>query len=779
LVLAAVITVGVGLGPHVAVFGLFDRLILRPLPFHKPGRLVQIQLVVSRGGRHPQASLPFDYASALAERRDTFAGLAYASGSPATYPVPGENPLVLSALTPNALEVLGITPALGRDFVEADLSDRLSKPILLTYETWTGRFHASDRVLGQSWKDRSVAYRIIGILPRHFILPSSRLLERIDGVVPFRTVSLPGQLITAPFARLQPGVSVAEAREAARAAVSMMHWEGTDEPKPGDPAAGLDVRPLQSGIAALVEPYLWLLFGAVWLVFVVASINLAVLLHTWQRLRETQTGIRIALGATLGRLLRSVFLETAVVCGVGALVAWTCYRVVQVELLAIVPPSLRGFAVSATDGRVIGTTILGALLAAIAVSVVPLRAALSVDLLNVLHGRQARGRGRATLPATLLGIEAALACAVLVCATATVPGYVAFLIGSPGFEAADRHVAYIDHDWPEADGAAAPGPSDRVAAILGAVSGLPGVDGAAVALAFDPLGGEPTDILRRELPQQDARLLPVSAGYFDVAGMRLVVGRPFGDREVDDRAPVVVLNETAARELWPGRSLPEALGQEVLTGDLRRALVGVVADSSKYPGAPVEPTVFVPFTSIEGPRHGSDVPVLLRMSPGRMLNPSLLKARLDRLFPPRRVRIESVEESLRPWLETPRLLAVLLGVAGLSAIALVATALYAVTHFEVKRRTAELRIRSLLGAAGWQVRLVVLRVVLLPVAVGTIGGALVLAAILTRWQWLGSDDRLLAYGGAGLAVVATAAAAAWLPTSRIVTSPGGTILRSN
>jgi hypothetical protein len=214
-------------------------------------------------------------------------------------------------------------------------------------------------------------------------------------------------------------------------------------------------------------------------------------------------------------------------------------------------------------------------------------------------------------------------------------------------------------------------------------------------------------------------------------------------------------------------------------GDLRRAVVGVVGDSSKYPGAPAEPTVFVPFTSIEGARHGSDVPVLLRMSPDRIPDPTLLKARLDGLFPPRRVRIESVEESLRPWLETPRLLAVLLGVAGLSAIALIATALYAVTHFEVKRRTAELRIRSLLGAAGWQVRLVVLRLVLLPVAVGTIGGALVLAALATRWQWLGSDDRLLAYGGAGLAIVVTAAVAAWSPASRIVTSPSGAMLRSN
>jgi putative ABC transport system permease protein len=767
----------------VAVFGLFDRLLLRPLPFHEPDRLVQIQLFVNRDPNLPQAFLPVAYADALARRRDIFSGLAYANGATrvATRPISGENPLLLSALAPNALGVLGVQPALGRGFVERDVADPFDQPVMLTYEAWRGRFFASEDVLRLSWTEGRVSYRVVGVLPEGFLLPSSRLLERVDGVLSFRSGRLGrGELITAPFARLQPGVSIAQAQEASRSTLAMMPWEATEAPPPGDPAAGLTVRPLQSGIAVLVAPYLWLLFGAVWLVFAVAAVNLAVLLYTWQRAREGETGLRIALGATPVHLTRSVFLETVAVCGAGALLAWLSYSVTRTELLAIVPPSLRGFAVTAADGRVIATTVAGAMLAALAVSIVPVRAALSVDLLRTFDRRRHHaGRRRVTVPAALLALEAVLAFSVLVAAVTTVPAYLSLLVGSPGFDPEDLHVAYVEHDWSRERTEAPQDQWPRVTAILEAAGTLPGTEGAAAALAFDPLGGEPDEDFSATLSRPDGHLVPVSARFFEVLRMAFVAGRAFTAGEIADRSTVAVLNEEAVDALWPGVQPGDALARRVPMRGGDRTVVGVVRNVNKYPGAPVAPTAFLPFTSAEVTRGGTDVPVLLRMSPDRVPDPRFLQTALNQRFPARRLRIESVSESLRPWLETPRLLAVLLGVAGVTAVVLIATALYAVARFEVTRREVDLRIRTLLGATGWQIRMVVLRQVLVPVAAGVALGGVLAFVVALNWEPFGDSRRPLAYASAGLIVLATSLLATWFPTSRVAASSASNMLRSN
>jgi len=783
LVVTAVITVSCGLGPHVAVFGLFDRLLLRPLPFHEPERLVQIELFINRNPTLPQAFLPVAYANALARRTDIFGGLAYANGATrrATRPIPGENPLLLSAIAPNALEVLGVQPTLGRGFVEGDVTDPLNQPLMLTYEAWHGRFFASQDVLRLSWTEGRVSYRVVGVLPEGFLLPSSRLLERIDGVLPFRSGRYGlGELITAPFARLQPGVSIAQAQEASRATVAMMPWEATDEPPSGDPAAGLTVRPLQSGIAVLVAPYLWLLFGAVWLVFAVASVNLAVLLYTWQRGRERETGIRVALGATPAHLTRSVFLETAAVCGAGALLAWIGYSVTQREVLAIVPPSLRGFAVAAGDGRVIATTVAGALLAALAVSIVPIRAALSVDLLKAFDRRRHhRGRRRVTLPAVLLTLQAALAFSVLIAAVTTVPAYLSLLVNSSGFDPKDLHVAYVEHDWSRERTEAPQDQWPRVTKILEAVGTLPGAEGAAAVLAFDPLGGEPDEEVSRALSRSDGHLYPVSARFFEVLDMTFAAGRSFTADEIADRSTVAVLNEAAVQALWPGVPPGDAVSRRVPMRGGDRTIVGVVQNVNKYPGAPVAPALFLPFTSAQVTRGGTDVPVLIRMAPDRVPDPRVLQIALNQRFPARRLRIESVSESLRPWLETPRLLAVLLGVAGVTAVVLIATALYAVARFEVTRRKVDLRIRTLLGATGWQVRMVVLGQVLVPVAAGVAIGSVVAFMVGLNWEPFSDSRRPMVYATAGLIVLATSLLATWFPTSRMAASSASHMLRSN
>ena len=777
LVIAAIMTLAVGLGPNVAVFSLFDRLFLRPLPFFEPERLVQIHLFVNKDPRLPQAFLPLVYAETLAMRTDIFSGVAYANGATRieTRPFPGENPLMLSALTPNALEVLGVRPTLGRGFVEEDMASGLEQAVMLTHDTWQERFLSSPDVLALSWTAGRVWYHVVGVLPEGFLLPSSRLMTRVDGVVPFRGGRFgTGELITAPFARLRRGVSIPQAQAAVRASLTMVPWEAGAEAPVTDPSERLSVQPLQSGISLLVRPYLWLLFGGVWAVFTVACVNLAVLLYTWQCTREHETGIRLALGARPGHLARSVLLEAAVICATGAFIAWLAYSLTQDQLVAVVPAELRGFAVAPNDSRVVYSTIAAAVIAALAVSVAPTRAALTVDLLKTLYPhRRLQPHGRFTTPFLFLAAEGTLAFVVIAGATATVPAYAALLLRSPGFEPADLYVAYVGHDWPDGDTARQ---SRRVSAILEAVDELPGIADAAAVLAFDPVGGHSDGDVFWAGVGLEGRVFPVTSDYFRVMQMSLIAGRSFTQPEVTEGSAIAVLNETAARVLWPERAVGEGVGRSIRTRDGERTVIGIVRDTRQHPGGPFKPGLFLPITASEAGATQSDVPVVIRMEPGRVPDPRLLAALLNSRFPRQTVSVESVTDAMLPWIEAPRLLAIVLGVCGMTAVFLMSVALYALTRFEVTRRAGELRIRGALGATRWQVRRVVLSAAFLPVGCGVVAGLLASLVLASRLEPVVNSSPAV-FAGSGLIVLVTALLATWPPTNRIVRPGTADILR--
>jgi len=783
LVAASVLTLAVGLGPHVAAFGLFDRLFLRPLPFADPDRLVQIHLAVSRDPDIGQALLPYVYAEALERRTDIFSGLAYASGltRAETHPVPGENPLILSALSPRSLDVLGLRPALGRGMTADDARSRPTA-VWLTHDTWARRYLRSPDVLSLSWVDGR-SYRVAGVLPEAFVLPSSRLLEHIDGVTAYDATLVPddmrrGFLITAPFARLQPGVSIAQAQAAASATVFMMPWEATDDPPEGNPAARLTVLPLQSGIGVLVRPYLWLLFGGAWLVFAVACVNLMVLLHTWARAREREIGIRLALGATAAALGRAVVLEATAICGLGALMAWVTYAATESQLLRIVPPMLRGFAVPATDPRLVGGTILATLCAALAVSLVPIRAALRVDLVDVVDRRRGQRR-RGSRPASfvLLAAESALAVVVVFGAAAVVPAYVSVLVRSPGFEATDLHVASVSHGRSSA-GIPDMSTRERVREVLDVVGTVAGVRQAAASLTFDPIGGASDDQLFWPRAGVDGHLLGVSRGFFDVVGASMAAGRGFSEPEADGGSNAVILNEAAVAVEWPGATPAETVGRAVTTRAGRRTVVGVVHDMRTVPGMPAIPSIYLPIADPALTVTPSNLPILLRMEEGRMPDAGLLTRELNQRLSSGRVRLESVSAGLEAWLRTPRLLAIWLGVAGLTAMTMVAVALFAVTAFEVTRRRDEFGIRAALGASAWQLRRLILGLSAPPVACGVIVG-LIVAGLLSRFIEPVGDSRAAGtYLTASAIVVTTALVASWRPAVATLRLRTASVLRT-
>jgi predicted permease len=726
---------------------------------------VHIHLFVNRNPRLPQAFLPLMFTEALAKRTDVFSGIAWVNGAAQarTVPAPGENPLLLTAMTANALDVLEVRVALGRAFSGSDAENPLVRSVLLTREAWVRRFYSSPEVLRRSWSDGRVSYRIIGVLPRGFLLPSSRLMEQIDGIyaLPARYPSGRGALATAPFARLQPGVSIQRAADVANA-LSRVQWEaGEDAAVNSRP---LVIQPLQSGLSILVRPQLYVLFGAGLVILVLASANLTLLLFAWNLSRERSLGIRLALGASSRILLRSVVLESVAVCLAGGILAWLLYLVVHDALLTAVPATLRTFAVAASDGRLMAATLLTATFSAVAVAVVPARAVTRLDVLTVIESRRLSRGDRLRTFQALVGVQVLLAIVLVTAAGHTVPTFARMLWQSPGFDPDDLFVVQVNHDW-SSELSPAHSPL-RVSNVLEAVSEIDGVVSSAAA-ASSPLelqSGESREFWKARGQTGDVRA--VSHSFFETLRVPVVTGRAFSAADIAGQTMVAVVNRSGAGALWPDTRLADLTGQEVRTQDGLRTVIGVVEDFRAYPGAALTPTLFLPITATEVVRSQTALPVLVRMRPGGIPDRGFFKAILDRRFPANAVTVQSVTMTMLPWLEQPRLLAILFGSFGAVGLLLVGTALLAVTRFEILRRHDELCLRSALGASPSRLRATAINFILWPLAGGTALG--LATSIWLGVVWSAYDETMQIRGGmsvvaAGL-VTSAVLLVAWVAT---------------
>jgi len=771
---AAVLTFALGIGANIAVFSTFDRIMFRPLPYGDPGRLVQIHNLTMRSGHNAAAFLPAWISAVIADGAESIEGIGEARG--VVVPVlasPGDAPLLLTKMTANALDVLDVRPVLGRRFTNEDQhsGERL---VLVTHEVWQIRFGGSDRVLSTTWPGLGRPFRVIGVLPRGFLVPSSRLLERFDGVyIDPGAVGRPtddAEIIGAPFARLRPGVSLEQARAEidvllsrqpeARLALLRRFTGGTGK---------VTLQPLRSGLTMMVRPYLWLASAAVWIILCVACVNLATLLLARGRSRDHEVAIRVAIGASHARLAVRALLEAAVLCTLSSIVALTFCAWTNTALIQIVPPWLRGFTVTPLDPRIVGVTIVAAFLSAALAGTAPALCVRRVDVLGMLQrGGQRLYEAPLRGGLALLVVEAAFGVALVVGAVTTVPRFLDLLLAWPGYSTDNLFAASIGHRAAGASVDETVTRAERVRTILDAVRSLPQVEGAAAALR-PPFGRFAEDQQFWKTRGVDGRVWAVSDGFFSTIKGRMIAGREFSRDDVSGAQAVTIVSARAASALWPDQPIPEALHRTVATAGGERTVIGVVADLRRYPGDVETPTLFLPITAREQRPVQTALDVVIRMAPGAVPDPATFKTRLNDHFPPASVRVSAVADLLAPWLQGPRFLAILF--ASLAAIAMLLTVigLFAVASLEVARRRYETGVRLALGASTRAVRWRIIRVVVGPTLIGAIGG------LIATW-WLGTiaqsvvvgvdlrDPRY--YAVALCLMLAAALMSAWLPALR-------------
>jgi putative ABC transport system permease protein len=794
--LAVVGTLALAIGANAAVFSVIQAVLLAPPPYREPDRLMFIWSNLDRAG-YQRAPLSGPELLDLREQARSFQGIAAIWTSTAQITGDGEpEQLRVGLVTADFFSLLGAEPRLGRGF-EPNEEGRGAEPVVVLSDAlWRRRFGADPTIVGRAVRMDGMSTTVVGVAP-----PELRLLFPPDANVP------PDLQAFAPFpsdhardprdqyylrtiGRLAPGASPAEA---AREIVEIGERLEAAHTQYAASGRSFFAVGLQDDAVRHTRPALLTLLGAVGLVLLLACVNVANLLLGRELARREQMAVRAALGATRGRLVRQVMVETSVLAGLGLLAGLAVGHLLLELLLALRPAALSRFGLEdiGLDPPVLVFTAGIGLLAALVVSLVGLRGAPGLDLESVLRagGRSGDDAPRRRVRRVLVVSEVALGTVLLVGAGLLVRSFLALQQVDLGFRAERVLTFRLSLPWTryptrEAGTAFARRLEDRLRA-------LPGVEavGAASALPFDdlpnwstPYSFDGVDEKTRGGREADTR--SVSPGWFETIGARFVAGRAFEESDDHEGAPAVVVDERLAGKAWPGR---EAIGQRLQVDFLTdegfvptwATVVGVVRHIRHRDLAEVvREQVYVPHR--QSPRN--PMAWALRWKgevPVETATIRRIVAELDVELPVYDVR--PLPAYVGDAQGRARFTMVLCAAFAALALLLAAIGIYGVMSYSVTRRRREIGVRLALGARAGQVRRAVLRDGMLlsvtGLAVGLLGAALLTRATRSVLYAVSPLDPLT-YAAVAAALAAVAALASWAPARRAGSLPPNEILRS-
>lgn len=770
----AVVILGLGLGAAIATFALVEALVLRVAPYPEADRLVQLLRTAGQERSRPHSP------AALRDYRAQGTVFEDVAGFARRDPVleePGRPAELVWGLnvTASFFRILRVPPRLGRVFTADEEQRGNDRVAILSARLWQGRFGSDPDIVGRRLLVDGQTVTVVGVMPPEFN-ETPRYWGRTDLWRPMTFA--PAQLgdrnfnVLDVFARLKPGVTLAGANAELGALADRLNAaHGT---RSGLRAISLRDRQGQNETGHVA----WLTLALAVLLLAIACINLAGVQVARMAARGHEQAVRLALGASRGQLVRQALAESLLLGlagGVlGLLVAHLCTELLGPRILIDGARQVLGVRLAnALDGRTLLFTLALVLATTLIVGTVPAWASTRTGLAASLRkgDRATVGRSRPRLRQGLVVAEMSLALIVLAAGALFLRGLARFEDRDPGWKVDGLLTARVTlpaarYPSREASAAFLQRLSERVAA-------LPGVERSALAWII-PVGGfaggmrfqvEGTLIAAERAPE--TAINGVTPGYFDTLGLRLREGRLFTD--ADSGEPVVIVNETMARQVWPGQS---AVGKRIAdlaaAGNWRR-VVGVVADVA-YPAQLKTPESR--YQSYFPMRPGNGVAIALRAR--APLAPQALAGDLRRVvaeLDPALPLVDpiSARAHVTRYLGNFALMGwILFGLAGLG-LALSALGVYGLFSGFVAERTREIGVRMALGAQAVQVlRLVLgkgLRLAVLGAAIG-VGGAMMVAKVLTSAvsELPASDPAAVVV--LALVLVGVALLACWLPARR-------------
>ena len=777
----AVLTLALGIGATAGVFSVLHAVILRPLPYSQPERIVSISGRSLDGSATSAGGAEFAGWSAHGEAFERVAAAILGAGFTLTG---GDVPEARTGgyVSWQFLRVYGVAPVAGRDFLPDD--DRPGAPpvVMISERLWADRFATDRGVVGRTISIDGTPRTVIGIVPRSLDLTG----QGEDVYVPLALTS--EQLANANsrflrvFARLRPGVSIAQAQDVAQKEERALAAR-TSAPN----ITAAVVRPYADDILGDYRGRIFVLLGAVGFVLLIACVNVANLLLARGTLRARELAVRAALGAARDRLLRQLLTEGLVLALAGAAIGIALAYALVPALVAITPPGVPRLAEAHIDVTVLAFTLVVSLISSMAFGLLPALRATRPALQQVLRegGRGASGGARDRVRSVLVAAEVALALTLLAGAGLLVRSAMLLQRVDPGFD--PEHVLTARIVLP------AGGYSDTLQIvetyrrIRDEAANMPGVRSVAL-VSVVPLSGSsmqagvfPESRALSSRERLGANLRIASSNYFATMKIPLLDGRDLTDRDDASATRVAVINEAMAKRLWPGseRVIGKRFSGLAMDKNGGRAwieVVGVVGNLHDASLATdVIPEFYVPVAQIPGALWAAlqrSLVVVIRTAsdPAGFVRPLRdAVAHVDRSLP--LADSYTMTELLKSSLASARLNMLLLTGLGILAFALAAIGVYGIVSYFVSQRTREIGVRIALGATASQIwRLVVVRG-LAPIVVGAIVGLVgaVAAGSVLRSQLYGvtSTDPLTLVSSVAVLVL-SALVATYVPARRAI-----------
>lgn len=741
----AVLSLAIGIGANSAIFSVTDALLLRPLPYKDAERIAILW------NRSPGLNIEQDWFSLgqyldIKIENNVFDQVAITLGGSFNFTGQGTPEHVEGARVSSSLfPLLSAKTSLGRVFMPEE--DEKGKPptVVLSHGFWQRRFGSDPDVIGKTLTLNDKSFTIVGVLAADFsltkeVMPTLNGIQRSDVLLPLPMsesdrASRGGEDFNI-FARVKPGVTFAQAQAEMDALAEQMKKQ-YPENYPADGRLTISVVPLLEQVVGDIRLALYVLFGAVGFVLLIACANVANLLLSRAAVRQKEIAIRTAVGATRLRILRQLLTESVLLALAGGL-AGLVLALVSIKVLRMFgPENIPRLNEVGIDGRVMAFTFFISLLTGIIFGLAPALRASRVDLNKVLKdgGRSSvGGTGHHQIRKLLIISEVALSLILLIGAGLLIRSYQRIVNASPGFD--PHNVLSLRLSLPAARYSKPDSVSSFYKRLGEKAKQLPGIESFGMNF-FLPLSANSAAwgpiTIEGYVPKTASELIIsnerfVSPDYLRTMGIPLIKGRDFDERDIKGAPEVVVVNEELAERFWPGE---DPIGKRLQRGGKGpwRTVVGVVRDEKEF-SLENEPPITI-FHPIEQFTIGSRYFVARTASdPARMI--AAITEEIRELDPELPVYdVSTMEQRLHDGLARRRFSMFLLGVFAAFAVVLASIGIYGVMTYWVNQRTHEIGIRMALGAGQRNILRLVIRQALVLVSFGIVAG-LAGAFALTR-----------------------------------------------
>jgi putative ABC transport system permease protein len=778
----AIIALALGIGANTAVFSVVNTVLLRPLPFSEPDRLVNCWTTrAERGINKMVASYP-DFVD-WRDQNNSFEQLAAYTEQDFTL-TGGDNPSRLGGMVASSdlFPLLKVQAAVGRTFSADDDRNGAALTVILSHKLWKQRYNGEASIIGSSITLNSKSYTVIGVMPEGFQFPVQSEPVELWTTFAYALTAVGDESIAEQrgahflhvIARLKPGVNSQTARADLEAVAARLSEKYPDT----NTGMGVAVNPTSEDLVGDVRPALLILMGAVGCVLLIACSNVASLLLARATTRHKEMAIRAALGASRVRVVRQLLTESLVLAMAGGAIGLLIALWGTDALVAVSGDELPRATQIGLDMRVLGFTLLVSLITGVLFGIAPAIYASKTDLNEALkEGGRAGSEGarRNRLRGALVTVEVAIAVVLLTGAGLLIQSLWRLQKVDSGIDT--HNVIALEVGLPEVRYTAAQ-QREFYRQLQTRLSSLPGVVAASAVFPL-PLTNQGMtlsfEIEGRPLPRGDhpsSSYRSVSVDLFRTLGMRIVKGRDFNEHDDNKGPDVIMINQAFADRFFPGedpigKRIKPSISVGTGTSPAWREIVGIVSNI-KYRGPKRDflPEYYVPESQV--PLDSMILTVKTVGDPHGIVGAVRDEVRdLDKDLPIYNIR--TLDDYLSAAVAQPRLFAVLLAIFAGLALALTTIGLYGVMSYSVAQRTHEIGIRMALGARpGNVLRLVVLQgmtVAALGISVGLVTALLVTRVMAGLLFGIGAKDPVT-FAAIALIIAGVALAACFVPARR-------------